>query len=95
MFWHNAQTSPMAQALERTFDGSKPCSLCVAVVKAKASEREQAPVMPELGAPKLALLCDSVPPPAFAPTDSDWNETLPEIGPARVHVVPVPPPRAV
>ncbi len=35
-----SQTSSLSQALEKTFDGNHPCSLCHALQKSKSSEKK-------------------------------------------------------
>jgi hypothetical protein len=41
MLVDNARTESLAEALVKTFDGSKPCSLCLAVKEGRASDEKQ------------------------------------------------------
>jgi hypothetical protein len=85
---------PVGAALRATLDPSRPCDLCLAVAKAKASEQREAPVSPVRAGEKLVLACPALPVLAFPAERGAWPGTGPEQAPVRVEPVPVRPPRA-
>jgi len=95
MFAGYACALPVGAALRATFDPAKPCELCVAVAKAKASERRDAPPAAARSAEKLVLAFSTLVPLAFPARPGTWPSAGPESAPARVEPVPVRPPRAV
>jgi hypothetical protein len=94
MFAGYACALPIGAALRATFDPSKPCELCVAVAKAQASERREAPAAPVRAGEKLVLVCAGLATVVFPADQEVWPRAEPEFAPARVEAVPVRPPRA-
>lgn len=93
MFAGYVHEMPVQTALIRTFDPGKPCALCLAVQKARATEREQPAVPPPASAVKLVLIAqqtESMAPPAMP---GNRLESLPVRGAVRRDPVPVPPPK--
>jgi hypothetical protein len=84
------------RALEKTFDASKPCALCVAVHKAKDTARDQLPRDAALGGARdrLLLVADAAPVVIVAAPASAWPRVVEATGLVRAELVPVPPPRA-
>ncbi len=85
---------PVGAALRATFDPARPCELCLAVAKAKASEQREAPVAPVRAGEKLVLAFAPLATLPFHPAQESWPSAGPELAPARVEPVPVRPPRA-
>jgi hypothetical protein len=96
MFHTNTQIMPATAALERTFDGSKPCELCHIAQKAQDAAQHQLPRDAALGGgmEKLLLLSESVPSLVIEVPDSTWPSVADGTGMTRPELVPVPPPRA-
>ena len=94
MFAGYARVLSVSAALEETFDASKPCELCLAVKKERASENTQSPAA-ALSVEKLLLACST---PAatelFAPPAGDWPAATDWEIVARTEAVPDRPPRA-
>jgi hypothetical protein len=90
-----SQTMPAAEALQRTFDGSKPCELCRISQKAQEAAREQLPRDAALGGgmEKLLLISESAPAVVLAAPDFAWPGAAVAAGLTRTEAVPVPPPR--
>lgn len=95
MFHDYSQVMPAAKALQVTFDGSAPCSLCHAVQKAQDTAGEQLPHDAALGRgmEKLLLVCESAPAVVLTTPDFTWPGAANDAGPARTEPVPVRPPR--
>jgi hypothetical protein len=91
---YSGYLSPL-RALEKTFDGSDPCALCVAVHHARETGREQLPRDAALGggAEKLLLVSESVPAVVLTAPDFIWPGVVDQAGRMRTDAVPVPPPR--
>jgi hypothetical protein len=94
MFTGYARVLSVREALAVTFDADKPCDLCVAVKKNRASEESQAGTT-ALSTEKLLLACAAaaspsivMPPAGNWPRPTDWKIV------ARIETVPVRPPRA-
>jgi hypothetical protein len=54
MMIQNVKRAPFCQAVERTFDGAHPCSLCHVVNKGKASEKKS---NTQSSLPKIDIVC--------------------------------------
>ena len=94
MFHDYSQVMPAAQALQLTFDGSKPCALCVISQKAQDAARDQLPREAALGGgDKLVLSCELPGPVILSVPDFAWPGAVDAAGPARTEAVPVRPPR--
>jgi hypothetical protein len=92
MFIENARAEPLVEAFAKTFDGSRPCSLCVAVEKGKSEEEKEAPS--KLIVKLEAILAPSVgvlPPPLVGRVSA----VVAQIGTAMAGTPPTPPPRTV
>jgi hypothetical protein len=94
MFAGYAAELPVGAALRATFDPAKPCEICRAVARAKATEQRQAPAPVEHAAEKLLLACDAPANLLFLRSRPEWPPAPAESGPQRPAAVPVPPPRA-
>ncbi len=94
MFASYAQTMSNGDALRATFDPAKPCEICVGVVTAKETARQQLPPAAERSAEKLQLAIHSPAPIVFSPSPGAWPAALASAAPVRARSVPVPPPRA-
>ena len=85
---------PTAQALQLTFDGSKPCAICVITQKAQDATRDQ---LPREAAPgggdKLVLTCELPVAVILSVPASAWPGVSDDAGSARTEAVPVRPPR--
>ena len=80
------------KALEKTFDGSKPCEICsIAQHGRDASAKQQAAV--SAGEQKIFLTCEPVPPVVLSSPNFCWPGALNGTGSMRTESVPVPPPR--
>lgn len=66
MFVENQRSGSLVEALEKTFDGQHPCSLCHAIEKGQQDEGEKRPV--ELTAKVNAVLASLVELPPLAST---------------------------
>ena len=95
MFAHYVNDLPVETALTRTFDPGKPCELCLAVQKARATEREQSPAPTPGSTVKLTLISQEAEPVAPPAMPGNELESLPVRGVMRCDPVPVPPPRGV
>ena len=95
MFHDYAQMMPAAQALQLTFDGSKPCALCHLSQSARDSARDQLPRESALGGgdERILLASDGVPGVVVTAPDLEWPGAANDTGPTRLEAVPVPPPR--
>lgn len=96
MFQQFSQSMPAAQALQVTFDGSAPCSLCKLSQTAQDNERKQLPQDAALGAAgeKIFFLAESAPTPVVLAPEIAWPVGADAAGLTRTEAVPVPPPRA-
>ena len=94
MFTQYSATLPVGQALQETFDGSKPCPICRAVAKARKAHRPQTPTASEQNPAKLVLAFERGSDAVIAAPRTRWETSRPEIGLKRTDRVPVPPPRA-
>jgi hypothetical protein len=94
MFAGYARELSVGAALRATFDPNKPCELCLAVAKAKASEQREAPVSTTRSGEKLVLACFTVATLTFPARRERWPSPGPELAATRVEPVPVRPPRA-
>lgn len=67
MLIENVQTASLPEAVTKTFDGKRPCSLCSLVAKGQAQEKrqDQAQVVEKLDA--ILARAVALPPPAETP----------------------------
>jgi hypothetical protein len=81
--------APLKVALEKTFDGKHPCSLCNEIAKGRQSEKQSIPtVAKKFEFSYSATLF------VFSAPSQYWEIEPPEtFGSARPHTPPVPPPR--
>ena len=95
MFHDYSQIMPAAEALQRTFDGSKPCELCHICQSAEDTTRKQLPRDDALGSgtEKLLLASECVPAVVVPASNSIWPGVADDAGLLRTETVPVPPPR--
>jgi len=93
MFAGYARVLPVGAALRATLDPSRPCEICLAVAKAKASEEREAPVAPARSAEKQVLAFAGPGPVVFPAGCDAWPIAGPQRAAARVEPVPVRPPR--
>jgi hypothetical protein len=94
MFAGYAHTLPVGTALRETFDPGKPCQICMAVAKAKETERKQAPRPLERSTAKIVLACETPENIQIVPLPRAWPAAPVCAGVIRSERVPVPPPRA-
>lgn len=96
MLHDNAQVMSLAQAVQTTFDGSKPCNFCLISQAAQKAARDQEPVTAALGDAngKIVLIAEFAPAFEMAAPVTDWPGLVHETGSLRTDAVPVPPPRA-
>ena len=94
MFHDNSQVMPATEALDVTFNGSKPCALCHLSQAAQETAREQQPREADLGSSERFLLAfHSVAPLVLNVPESDWPGVVHDTGLTRTEPVPVRPPR--
>ena len=93
MFANNTQTMTMSAAWRETFDGSKPCEMCLGVAKAKETAQKQLPPPGERTEIKFVLAIESVDVPVFVNLPGRWTRVAAVTHPERTDPVPVPPPR--
>lgn len=92
MLARNLQTASFAQALNRTFDGKHPCSLCKQISKDKQTEKKSELQTEQR---KLEFTCDLEPvffmPPMLSRevVPLEMSRTVPPLPP------PVPPPKPI
>jgi len=88
-------TMTTAKALEITFDGSAPCSLCHISQEAEDTARKQLPQDAALGAgmEKIVLASESAPVLVVAGPKDSWPGVVHDAGLVRTEAVPVQPPR--
>jgi hypothetical protein len=93
MFAGYSGTMSAAAALERTFDPTKPCQMCLRVATAKKAAKQQLPAAIEQSSEKLILALHRPPPIIFEQLALAWPAALARVAPSRTEAVPVPPPR--
>jgi hypothetical protein len=95
MFHDYSSTMPTAEALELTFDASKPCKLCCLAKSAEDTARKQLPHDAALGGgtEKLLLISECTPVVIVPAPDFAWPGVVDDTGLIRTEAVPVPPPR--
>ena len=95
MFHDYSATMPTAEALELTFDASKPCKLCCIAKSAEETARKQLPREAVLGGgvEKLLLIAECTPAVVVPVPDFNWPGVTDDTGLIRKEAVPVPPPR--
>ena len=94
MFATYASYLPVGKALEKTFDGSKPCEICAIAQHGRDAQQHQpSPAAPD-GPERILLAFD--PPAALVVTapDFSWPGVFSDSGLIRSESVPLPPPRA-
>lgn len=94
MFVRYAQQTTIAEAAAETMDASKPCPICLAVRKARASSNDEAPVVISRNLERVVLLFHEVPPVVFAPEGAPWPHPTQTTAESWSAPVAVPPPRA-
>jgi hypothetical protein len=90
MLHDNSQVMPLAQAIEKTFDGSAPCEICVVVDDAKAQPPAQ---QVERSAEKVLLVCQTPEKFLVNVPEFSWPGAVNCTGLSRTEEVPVRPPR--
>lgn len=95
MFLDYSETMTAVEALEMTFDASKPCKLCCLARSAEDTARKQLPSEAVLGggSEKLLLMVECVPTVVVPGPDFIWPSVTDDTGLIRKEAVPVPPPR--
>jgi hypothetical protein len=90
----HAQSMPLSQAVEKTFDGEM-CGICRMVANAKKQEQSRSN-FPELKMESKILLFFQAPPKVVveAPRSAAWRPTEATVVTAGRSAPPVPPPRA-
>jgi hypothetical protein len=95
MFTAYARTMSLTQATEETMDASKPCAICLAVRRARDSERHEQPVSLPQTAERLLLAYHAADMPVLVRTEAvEWTTTFESRPVFWCEDVPVPPPRA-
>lgn len=93
MFSDYAKVMPFDRALALTFDGSKPCDLCLIAQAGDDAGRERhSPAT--TGAEKLLLTCQPEVRFSLTAPAASWPAAPDAAGLVRTETVPVPPPRA-
>ncbi len=84
-----SSAAPLKEALEKTFDGKHPCSLCNEIAKARQSEKQTVPtVAKKFEFSYSATLF------VFSSPSTYWQIELPEVFVSSLALTPpVPPPR--
>ncbi len=84
-----SSAAPLKDALEKTFDGKHPCSLCKEIAKGRQSEKQSVPtVAKKFEFSYSATLF------VFSPPSTYWQIRLPEaLASSLARTPPVPPPR--
>jgi hypothetical protein len=95
MFHEYSETMPADEALQRTFDGSKPCKLCSMAKAAEDTAHKQRPRDAALGdgSEKLLFVSESALVVVARAPNFVWPDFTDDAGLIRVDAVPVPPPR--
>jgi hypothetical protein len=95
MFHEYSETMPGGEALQRTFDGIKPCKLCCMANAAKDAAQKQHPRDEALGngSEKLLLVSECALVVVARAPNFVWPDATDNAGLIRVDAVPVPPPR--
>jgi len=90
MLAENLRTNSLPKAVERTFDGKHPCSLCKQIAKGKQSEKKS-----EFPLEWKKFEFSYTPGIFIFSAPSQFWEIIPQDGsfPALTHAPPVPPPR--
>jgi len=85
-----SQSATLKEALEKTFDGKHPCSLCKIVVEGKKSEKKQQAQKPPTKH-DLAFVASRLT--IYPPSPDSPRFALPTALPTRSDPPPTPPPR--
>jgi len=95
MFHDYSTAMPAAEALQLTFDASKPCKLCSIAKSAEDTARKQSPREAILagGVEKLLLIVECTSAGVGPAPDFIWPSATNDTGLIRKEAVPVPPPR--
>lgn len=93
MFTVYSSYLPTGKALERTFDGSKPCEICEIAQHGRDDTQQQQSPSALGGGDRLVLACDTAAPVIVTAPDFAWPGIADDSGRTRTDAVPVPPPR--
>ena len=92
MLVNYSQSSPIKEALRKTFDGQHPCQICHIVASGKKSERKGQTQTP---AKKMELFLVATPRFVFTPEKVALVGWQPRLNASRLDSPPKPPPRLV
>jgi hypothetical protein len=96
MFMGYARQMPVNQAAAETMDGNKPCSLCLALRRAREQEQHEQPAVAlDRDVVKLVLIADEPATLVFARECEPWPPVVAVRPPSRARTVLLTPPRAV
>lgn len=93
MFTGYAEIMSVPTALEKTFDPTQRCEMCLGVAVARESSQGQLPQTVEHTTEKLLLALHRPAKIVLTPPAAAWPPALASAAPARREDVPVPPPR--
>ena len=93
MFTQYAEAMPVSEAALETLDPNKPCSICLAVRRARDETKHQPRPAWASAAEKLLLAFHDPEPAIFAPTPETWLPLKVGTPVSWRSPVPVPPPR--
>jgi hypothetical protein len=93
MFSGYLRSESIAKAATETFDPAKPCSICLALCKAREAANNRTPAVPASGAEKIILILDRPGEFAALVMPEAWPEFRDNIASSPGTDVPVPPPR--
>ena len=85
-----SQTSPLAEAVQKTFDGQHPCKICKFVSEGKKSERKDTLLKTEI---KVELFFVAAPALLYPPASPAAGFALADSVPLRHFSPPTPPPK--
>ena len=84
-----SSAAPLKEALEKTFDGKHPCSLCNEIAKGRQSEKQSVPTVAKKF--EFSYSATSF---VFSAPSNYWQAELPEaFASSLARTPPVPPPR--
>lgn len=88
-----AQSEPLASAVEKTFDGEHPCTMCKDISQSKKSEER--PVSAKSDKKVESVAGDSRDAMFVNAPDPIWSHGDPSLLPVSPEAPPVPPPRGI